>query len=64
MRLNHERVREEQAGHVRYLRPAYQAPELQQSALSLPTITATNTTTIVTDMQPWPTELAEQMQAV
>ncbi len=27
VRLNHERAREEQAGHVRYLRPAYQAPE-------------------------------------
>ncbi|MBT9395355.1 class I SAM-dependent DNA methyltransferase [Hymenobacter sp. NST-14] len=64
VRLNHERAREEQAGHVRYLRPTYQAPELQQSALSLPTITATDATTIVTDMQPWPAELAEQMQAV
>nr|WP_317127487.1 DNA methyltransferase [Hymenobacter metallilatus] len=64
VRLNHERAREEQAGHVRYLRPAYQAPELQQSALSLPTITATDATTAVTDMQPWPAELAEQMQAV
>jgi len=64
VRLNHERAREEQAGHVRYLRPAYQAPELQQSALSLPTITATDATTTVTDMQPWPAELAEQMQVV
>jgi hypothetical protein len=64
VRLNHERAREEQAGHVRYLRPAYQAPELQQSALSLPTITATDATTAVTDMQPWPAELAEQMRAV
>ena len=27
VRLNHERVREEQAGHVRYLRLAYQAPD-------------------------------------
>jgi hypothetical protein len=23
VRLNHERAREEQAGHIRYLRPAY-----------------------------------------
>ncbi|WP_262712901.1 class I SAM-dependent DNA methyltransferase [Hymenobacter radiodurans] len=36
VRLNHERAREEQAGHVRYLRPAYQAPDQQQSALHLP----------------------------
>jgi hypothetical protein len=34
--LNHQRAREEQAGHVRYLRPAYQAPETVQAGLVLP----------------------------
>ncbi|WP_317044041.1 class I SAM-dependent DNA methyltransferase, partial [Hymenobacter amundsenii] len=34
--LNHARAQEEKAGLVRYLRPAYQAPELQQQALALP----------------------------
>lgn len=36
MRLNHERVREEQAGHIRYLRPAYQVPDKPQAVLALP----------------------------
>lgn len=36
VRLNHERAREEQTRLVRYLRPAYQAPEQQQAALPLP----------------------------
>ncbi|WP_162910652.1 class I SAM-dependent DNA methyltransferase [Hymenobacter oligotrophus] len=34
--LNHQRAREEQAGHIRYLRPAYQAPEQVQAHLGLP----------------------------
>ncbi|WP_082455741.1 class I SAM-dependent DNA methyltransferase [Hymenobacter sp. AT01-02] len=65
VRLNHERAHEEKAGHVRYLRPAYQAPELQQSALALPAAAAAAATTSeATGPQPWPTELAHQMQAV
>jgi len=65
VRLNHERAREEQAGHVRYLRPSYQAPEQQQAALALPAeATAAAVTTEATGPQPWPTELAQQMQAV
>jgi hypothetical protein len=65
VRLNHERAHEEQAGHVRYLRPAYQAPELQQSALALPAVAATAAVVAeATGPQPWPTELAQQMQAV
>ncbi|TGE18943.1 class I SAM-dependent DNA methyltransferase [Hymenobacter elongatus] len=36
VRLNHERAREEQAGQVRYLRPAYQAPETVQTTIALP----------------------------
>ena len=66
VRLNHERAREEQAGHVRYLRPAYQAPEQQQATLALPTAAATATTATpeATGPQPWPTELAPQMQAL
>jgi len=34
--LNHQRAREEQADHVRYLRPTYQAPETVQAGLVLP----------------------------
>ncbi|GAB2963656.1 hypothetical protein GCM10027048_35940 [Hymenobacter coalescens] len=67
VRLNHERAREEQAGHVRYLRPTYQAPELQQASLSLPAAQAAAATVAATEAtgpQPWPAELAQQMQAV
>ncbi|SNC66046.1 Type II restriction/modification system, DNA methylase subunit YeeA [Hymenobacter gelipurpurascens] len=68
VRLNHERACEEQAGLIRYLRPAYQAPELQQQHLELPTAAkaaaATATAQEATGPQPWPTELAQQMQAL
>ncbi|UOQ82460.1 class I SAM-dependent DNA methyltransferase [Hymenobacter sp. 5414T-23] len=66
VRLNHERAREEQQGHIRYLRPAYQAPELHQSALELPAAQAAQATATpeATGPQPWPAELAQQMQAV
>jgi hypothetical protein len=63
--LNHTRAAEEKAGVVRYLRPSYQAPGQQQAALALPT--AKPTTAALTDLtiiQPWPSELAQQMQAV
>ncbi|TDN38255.1 DNA methyltransferase [Hymenobacter sp. UV11] len=65
VQLNHERRQEEAAGTVRYLRPSYQAPGQQQAALVLPT--AASATTALTDLaiiHPWPTELAQQMQAV
>ena len=63
--LNHERQREKQAGTVRYLRPAYQALGQQQATLALPTTgPAAPAATEATGPQPWPTELAEQMQAV
>jgi hypothetical protein len=65
VRLNHERAREEQAGHVRYLRPAYQAPDQQQAALALPAVAAaTAVTPAATGPQAWPAELAQQMQAL
>ncbi|TDN36783.1 class I SAM-dependent DNA methyltransferase [Hymenobacter sp. UV11] len=64
VQLNHTRQQEEAAGTVRYLRPAYQAPE-QQAALALPAATApTLVATAEAGPQPWPAELAQQMQAV
>jgi len=64
VRLNHERAREEQAGLVRYLRPSYQAPE-QQATLSLPKqIMPATAATGIAGPQLWPTELAQQMQAL
>ncbi|MBC8154147.1 MAG: RNA-binding protein [Bacteroidetes bacterium] len=75
VRLNHERAAEEQAGHIRYLRPAYQrsggpAPESVQMGLNLTTADAngpvgTQAPELVHDVQrEWPKDLAKQMQAV
>ncbi len=66
VRLNHDRAREEEAGHVRYLRPAYQAPGQQQLGLGLGEVEAkgTETAPAAAGPQPWPKELAQQMQAV
>ena len=66
VRLNHERAREEEAGHVRYLRPAYQAPGQQQLGLGLGEVEAKGLEPITSAAgpQPWPKELAQQMQAV
>ncbi|RIV27378.1 class I SAM-dependent DNA methyltransferase [Fibrisoma montanum] len=66
VRLNHERAAEEAAGHIRYLRPEYQAPgQQQQLGLALPVASNTTTATAnTTTQQEWPKELAQQMQAV
>ncbi len=62
--LNHARAQEEKNGLVRYLRPAYQAPELQQRALALPGRAAKTAAPAAAAAQPWPAELAQQMQAI
>ncbi|GAA4452184.1 hypothetical protein GCM10023189_15190 [Nibrella saemangeumensis] len=71
VKLNHERAREEQAGHIRYLRPTYQrsgvpAPGQQQLGIDLPTAAATTeaASTEATGPIEWPKELAQQMRAV
>nr|WP_216859214.1 DNA methyltransferase [Hymenobacter citatus] len=64
VQLNHARAAEEAAGTVRYLRPAYQAPGQQQSALTLGTTATAAAAVAETAPQPWPAELAQQMQAV
>jgi len=64
VQLNHQRQQEEAAGTIRYLRPAYQAPGQQQSALALPQEAAVTTASAETGPQPWPSALAQQMQAV
>jgi hypothetical protein len=64
--LNHERAREEAAGTIRYLRPAYQAPGTQQLGLTLPGTARTPAGTVAAAVapRPWPAELARQMQAI
>lgn len=51
--------------HLRYLRPSYQALGQQQTALALPAAKApTAALPELAMVQPWPAELAQQMQAV
>ncbi|QJD77817.1 class I SAM-dependent DNA methyltransferase [Spirosoma rhododendri] len=66
VRLNHERAAEETAGHIRYLRPSYQAPGQQQLGIDLPTVTApaVEVSSGPASRQEWPKELAQQMQAI
>ena len=70
VRLNHERAREKANGHVRYLRPAYQAPDTERTKLSLPAAAAfsdAGRSAFPTEgiaPQAWPAELAQQMQAL
>ncbi|WP_345236724.1 class I SAM-dependent DNA methyltransferase, partial [Hymenobacter saemangeumensis] len=63
MHLNQQRLVEEEAATIRFLRPEYQAPG-QQAALVLGTTTAPTTDTTIVEAQPWPAELAQQMFAV
>jgi len=64
VQLNQQRAVEETAGTVRYLRPQYQAPGQQQTAMALPAATTAATATTATAAQTWPAELAQQMLAV
>ena len=65
VRLNLARAQEEQAGHIRYLRPAYQAPDAQQTTLAIGSDPSGKTTAPAkTGKLEWPKELAQQMRAV
>ncbi|WP_049721227.1 class I SAM-dependent DNA methyltransferase [Gilvimarinus polysaccharolyticus] len=64
--LNHERAAEEAAGHIRWLRPDYQAPEATQTTASV-----TTAQTAKPDAKPqtaakqtWPKTMPEQVKAV
>ncbi|WP_338868469.1 DNA methyltransferase [Spirosoma sp. SC4-14] len=67
VQLNHERAAEEAAGHIRYLRPEYQAPGVgpkQQLGINLPASAAVTGAPSAASRQEWPKGLAQQMQAV
>jgi len=63
--LNAERAAEEAQGHVRWLRPEYQAPEEvgQQTEIKIERSEAKQTTT-APEQRPWPKELPEQAAAL
>jgi hypothetical protein len=68
VRLNHERAREEAGGHVRYLRPAYQGQGDKEKGIgntgtSQPAL-ALAVSPVPSSPIPFPTELAQQMQAL
>ena len=65
--LNAERQAEESAGQVRWLRPAYQAPETSQAALGLAaqaTAAKPETSNAKLETIDWPAALAEQALTV
>ena len=64
VQLNQQRAAEEAAGTVRYLRPEYQAPGQRQATMALTTTAAAAADAAPAEAQPWPTELAQQMQAL
>ncbi|ALW86883.1 DNA methyltransferase [Hymenobacter sedentarius] len=64
VQLNQQRAAEEAAGTVRYLRPEYQAPGQQQGTMALATTVAAVSDVATAEAQPWPAELAQQMQAL
>ncbi len=67
VQLNQQRAAEEAAGTVRYLRPAYQAPEgtgSEQLSMSSGLATETVDVEATTARREWPAGLAQQMRAV
>lgn len=63
--LNAERAAEEAAGHVRWLRPDYQAPdEVQATQATLIQVTGTSEVPVTSEQQPWPKALKDRATAV
>lgn len=63
--LNHQRAAEEAGGHLRWLRPAYQAPEATQTRADLGTTTrAATLAPAEVRPRPWPKTLREQVETL
>ncbi|MBL4621845.1 MAG: hypothetical protein JKY89_05555, partial [Immundisolibacteraceae bacterium] len=64
--LNQQRAAEEAKGHIRWLRPEYQAPSEQQSEISLASkIKTTSTAMAKPATKPaWPKQMREQIEAL
>ena len=65
--LNTQRAAEEAQGHIRWLRPDYQAPEAQQTATQTAAALAAKPAAekaAATGKQPWPKAIPEQVQTV
>ena len=65
MALNRERRGEERRGHVRWLRPDYQAPRFAPAAATQEEITVAPAATTTASAKPaWPKALPERITAV
>ena len=68
--LNAERAAEEAQGHVRWLRPSYQAPQGtkpaigKQATLPVDTVSAASATVSAVSTRAWPSELPAQAAAL
>lgn len=63
--LNHERAKEEAAGHIRWLRPEYQAPDEAAEAKAVQTtMDVGEGMAAPTKKHPWPKTLPEQFDAI
>jgi len=63
--LNAERAAEEARGHVRWLRPDYQAPDSEQTSSKLDLDDdATETAEVATTSQNWPKSMPEQVTVI
>jgi hypothetical protein len=62
--LNEKRQAEEEEGHVRWLRPEYQAPEEMETQAELDLDVEVTADGEVAQPLPWPSELKERAQAI
>jgi len=63
--LNAERAAEERSGHIRWLRPEYQAPEQAQTVqVVIDGISEEETVVEPAEQQKWPTQPREQLAAI
>jgi hypothetical protein len=62
--LNEKRRAEEEEGHVRWLRPEYQAPEEMETQAALDLDVEISTEGEVAQSLAWPSELKERAQAI
>jgi SAM-dependent methyltransferase len=68
VKLNADRAEEERNGHIRWLRPEYQAPEtVKPETLAIPGLEIVETPTIIptpATQQPWPKDFKDQLAAI
>jgi len=64
--LNQQRAAEEARGHIRWLRPAYQAPSAEQAEISLESETKGTTIAVAatTKKPAWPKQMREQIEVL